>query len=352
MNQRIDKICYSIISGSVIIDNQWEYKCPNYKDRNYYYNLVEQLEKEATEFGFFDDYDYEEFLNTHQLWAKEDEDRLKKLATDIDEIKYQMFQNFAFKPETVKRLKIALEETKQWKDQLLRRKNKFLHVSAKGFAFFEANKWLNCSGLHKNGVKVFSNYKKYLKTPYISLAQLIEKLIDYQPNEHDIRLIAKTDPWRSIWNSRKANTDIFGRNAIDLTDEQKALLVWTSIYDNAYESTERPSDDIIADDDVFDGYLIHQRKEFDETMKNKKIENGVSSNKKINDSQYIFSIAKSQEEIDRIKSLNTEQASIIKKERSDQLSKDKEVAVHNLHDVRKDIKKQLEEQNVKNFRKE
>ena len=78
---------------------------------------------------------------------------------------------------------------------------------------------------------------------------------DNNISESIIRELARTDPWRLYWIvSKGTGTPLFPHSCIEITDDQYHLLFWTKIYDFAYESSNRPSDDIIKDDEKFDSW--------------------------------------------------------------------------------------------------
>ena len=85
--------------------------------------------------------------------------------------------------------------------------------------------------------------------------------------ESEIRELARSEPWKSIWSSSKNEGVLFGKRAIELSEEQKHLIMWSTMYDSIGESPDSPSDKIIADDDMLDGWLILQRREREHNKK-------------------------------------------------------------------------------------
>jgi hypothetical protein len=71
--------------------------------------------------------------------------------------------------------------------------------------------------------------------------------------------VARTDPWRGVWAARRAEAGVFGKPACDLTDEQRSVVGWSLLYDGARECPDCPPDDVLTDDDAFDGWLIKRR---------------------------------------------------------------------------------------------
>ena len=72
------------------------------------------------------------------------------------------------------------------------------------------------------------------------------------------------------------------------------------MYDNAYESMESPSDEVVADDDMFDGWMIFQRRQREKDKKQQEVGKMSGSNH----GGEVFVVAESAEDVERIQSLN------------------------------------------------
>ncbi|NCA30865.1 MAG: hypothetical protein EBS93_09130, partial [Chitinophagia bacterium] len=98
------------------------------------------------------------------------------------------------------------------------------------------------------------------------------------------------------------------------TDEQKTLVVLTKMYDSAYQHPECPPDSVIEDDDMFDGWMIVQKRE-NEKIKNKNRTEKMLEGKNLNKAGEVFIMANSQEEANNIYDLNESASRHIIKER-------------------------------------
>ena len=79
--------------------------------------------------------------------------------------------------------------------------------------------------------------------------------------EATIRSAARAPIWRIRWSASKKNGGVktlFGREMYDITIDQFRLVYWSQVYDSAYESLEPPTDDVVADDKLFDAWLEEQ----------------------------------------------------------------------------------------------
>ena len=151
------------------------------------------------------------------------------------------------------------------------------------------------------------------------------------------RHIARSDLWRNYWSANKDY--IFGKPTIDWTDEQKTLVVITKMYDNAYEHTECPSDAIIENDDMFDGWMILLRRENEKERSKRRTEKKFGD--KLNKAGEIFLTANSKEEAQDIYGLNNDTSRNIIKERERTINKsEKPIKDSDLPDVQRGLQMQ------------
>lgn len=97
-------------------------------------------------------------------------------------------------------------------------------------------------------------------------------------DESTIRSAARSPVWRIKWSGAKKNGGVktlFGRDMYDLTLDQFRLVYWSQIYDSAFDSMEPPSDEVVADDKLFDAWLDEQ------SEKRKQSKNKASLDKKL-----------------------------------------------------------------------
>jgi len=269
-----------------------------------------------------------EMLIENSLWSPVEEKMTKQIGKDIEDFKIQLYKAlFDFKAQvSIRRL---LDYAKDKQVDLHRKKHVYDHTSCQGVASYARSCWIieNCTTDEKNKPYNFSGY---------SISQVLG---DYQSSmleEHEVRELARSDPWRSIWSSSKKEGTLFGKNGISLTDEQKHLIMWSSMYDNIAESPEAPQDDVLEDDDMLDGWLLMQRREREKSRDEKSVESVL--NEKISGADEVFITARSQEDMDRINELNDERAALIKAQRMHQIqTTEGGVAHQDLEDVKQDI---------------
>lgn len=76
----------------------------------------------------------------------------------------------------------------------------------------------------------------------------------------ELREIARHPEWRLVWTLNRENlASLLGRPVGDFNMNQKLLIYWSRVYDIGFEDpTNRPSDDIINDDDKYDEWLANR----------------------------------------------------------------------------------------------
>lgn len=110
--------------------------------------------------------------------------------------------------------------------------------------------------------KSFFHTKRHF-TPFVNfLAQVV--FSEGMLTATQVRLVARSGEWRILWTCGRENlVSLFNRPVSDLNVNQRSLVYWSKIYDIGYESTDRPSQDVIDDDDRYDDWLENHLKDQD-----------------------------------------------------------------------------------------
>lgn len=74
----------------------------------------------------------------------------------------------------------------------------------------------------------------------------------------NMRELARSQQWRVYWEIAKHTNDLFDGPITLWSTNQRDLAHWSTIYDSVYNAFERPSKDIIIDDDLLDSWFIRQ----------------------------------------------------------------------------------------------
>ena len=156
----------------------------------------------------------------------------------------------------------------------------------------------------------------------------------------EFKLLARSSLWRGYWNAGKNN--IFEKPISLLTDEQKALLNISRMYDNIYEHPECPDDKVIEDDDMLDGWMIFQKKKRE---KDKKQEQFFGANNKMKNASEIFMMAKGRQEAEEILDLNSDENKALIKNKMNYINQKGYVEEKDLPDVQVALKQQINDLN-------
>lgn len=133
------------------------------------------------------------------------------------------------------------------------------------------------------------------------LEHINTELHKLSPTVRDIRALARGEPWRSHWAARKAS----GVRWRTLNQEQVSLILYSKMYDNVYEHLETPSERVINDDDMLDGWMLINREKQERERLTAELE---AKNPKLKNATEVFLPAKNQEQIDSINSMNSDVA--------------------------------------------
>lgn len=150
--------------------------------------------------------------------------------------------------------------------------------------------------------------------------KIVYKMYQDHIGQDQIRFISRNNPWANMWIGLKNNGVIF-KNGVSLTVEQQGLLMWTRIYDSLLECSEPPEKRVIDDDDMFDGWMASREDKKEEKEQHSEV----------------FCVAESQEDIDRINSMNSPGAKMVKNQRLNYVHSYGEVKEAELPDVSQNL---------------
>lgn len=286
----------------------------NYKGTGIYINtptlMVEHdaaalyLEKyiEAQEANMYTDDDVYDLLVRRGEWSDQKQKEFDEiLPKHIEYWKIELY-NAYFKSDTQKTIRKHLAVAKKEYETLHNKRNMYHYATCAGFASHAKTQFLIAnSSFYKNGKPV--NWRS------VDIIQVLN-LYYYELLSYDrIRILARTNPWRDDWSALKKNGRIFESNKLSF--EQKALIIWSSVYDSIAESPECPSEDVLQDDDMLDGWLILQKRKHAGAKLADKL-NKIKGDE-------VFLIAETPEDVRKINDLNNPAAASLKKQRFSEL---------------------------------
>jgi hypothetical protein len=288
---------------------------------------INQIFQESYLQALEDDFMTEEqaldFMIDRGLWCEKDNEKIEGLKKDIERLKVEIYNarnNDRLKQEIRAYLRAG---EKQFRKQNEKKSMFFTNtcegiaILEKSFAFLKRCTFLN------NALFDFES---------VSIEDVVNTYYSMILTESTVRELARNEPWRSLWALNASNSFyLFANKNRELSPDQKSLLVWSKMYDNIQESLEAPSEDVINDDDMLDGWFIIQRKKREKQQAESELENTVK-NEKIKNSSEIFVMAGSKKDAQRINSMNDIGGKIVKQQRENLIKQKGDVTQNEFQD--------------------
>ena len=308
-NER-ESLVYRIVTGETqlsIGQNIYTIKATTAHLRFKAAELYKQTKKQNRFNPWLTDKDCIRLLIQNNLCSADIDNNLKIISKEIDNLKVRLFDTITNAVEH-KKIRERLKKVKVKQEEMVTTRHMYDHLTLAGFAEMVKRQFLIFSTTYCGSKKLWDNPKD---VDFIVLERLTSAVLQNTVGVDKLREIARTDPWRNYWNLQKDN--IFGHTSVvELTDEQKTLLLFSKMYDSAYENPDCPTDDIIGDDDLFDGWMISQRRQNEKGRKTKQINKKLG---KLRDSDEVFIVAKNADEVKAIHDMNDMEGQIIKAKR-------------------------------------
>jgi len=335
-------LLYRITSGKTIINyanEEYILMSPTmeikYKAALIYNNIINDEKYEE----WFREENAENLMIGLGIWNINTKNQLASFEKNLDNLKVELFNNFMI-PSKSKDIRKRIKTTKENIATIYSSKGHFISHTLEGYANSIKNEYIICNTLYKYGKLVFDNNDNKSYTLFNSLVSYIDKNMI---STEEFKELARSALWRGYWNAGKNN--IFDKAVTLLTDEQKALLNISRMYDNIYEHPDCPDDKIIDDDDALDGWMILQKRKHEQDKKKNQFD---AANPTLKDSGEVFVMASSKEDTESILDMNTAESKAAMKEKFDYIQTKETVQDGELPDVRRDVKAtifQLKQQN-------
>lgn len=260
-------------------------RAPSLQDRQLISFIYDEALRKARADGVFTFAELAVIYRGKHLWTEQDDARIETLRTQLKEHEGSQSRIAAFIISTIEKEL----------DALLRRKYDLFQASAEKHA--EAARSaavVYASTYREDGTKwwpTWAVFETEIDNDFIAnIAAALHNVVNVSTKE--LRLIARSPHWRFQWNAAKNIGELFGRPIVELSPEQQALLYWSQVYDNVYESMERPDDSIINDDARLDEWFENQdRKRKVEQVAQGKKHNPLSVSPKVGRHGEIFIVA-------------------------------------------------------------
>ena len=214
------------------------------------------------------------------LWNDEDQESMDGLEKDIEQLKIEIYEAF-FNEFTRDAARDLLKKASKKLSELHERRHFYDFVNCQGVATYARFYW------------IIENTTKHADGSECNWEEISSQdiLMHYQASiisESQYRELARTEPWRTIWSTGKANGRLFDKSGIELTLEQRTLMAWSGLYDSVGESHESPPDKVIEDDDALDGWLLVQKRDRERDKAKSQAESKMSEKTMNADEVYLF----------------------------------------------------------------
>lgn len=339
-----DSLVYSVISGEFCVEcggSTYVFRQPGIITSSRIFNSNNSTEEKLKKDGFLTKEEEKELLYKHGLWSDELEKEFEDTKTIVREIT-KALPSYEFKAIEknlmLSRRKMAEARIKELLDL---RMSFFTQTVDYQLKKNQASSLLPHS-IYKDGHLLWKDQRSFDEEPNMELINCLtgETLQEFY-SEKQIRKIARSEPWRSIWKTyRGGGGDLFGRPLADMAKSQRDLTYWSSIYDNVFESHERPDWSVIDDDEALDKWFEDQ---YNKTSK--KLTN-FTTNPKIAGAKEVFIVAQTPQDAQKVYStMNSPLGLASIQSRNKALETRGEAKEHELPDVRADI--QIQQNNLR-----
>ena len=198
------------------------------------------------------------------IWSKDKDEQIKQYKEEIKNIGKEL-PRYEFQSNTKATLLSKLDILKKEIDKLNSVRNNLLTKSAEYLANLERyRRFLFFLTYDKHTKRVWQNWDSFNKADDSLLNKLMMRsFFDPHITEKNLRDLARNDPWRPLWLVASKTGNLFPYPITQCTEYQRALLSWSLIYDNVYESMECPTTEIINNDALLDEWLEQQSEKRD-----------------------------------------------------------------------------------------
>lgn len=262
------------------------------------------------------------------LWSWNQQKDMDNIKLFIEDTKLLAYENRLDRSK-LRQIKNSIFLANEKYEDYHAKKNLYFHKTCEGMASKEKLLYIisKCT---------YTKNKKRFLFKTISPGHLMYDYNNFHSLEESIiRDIARSEPWRLSWSIREnSRKPLIFYPELELTNNQKSLIAWSQTYDNVYESIEAPSEDVIEDDILLDGWFIKQSRSRKQNSGIKDLDNSIVSSK-IRNSQEIYKVVGNDKEAaERVERLNNPYAAMIKKQRESLINSRGSVEQQDLLDER------------------
>jgi hypothetical protein len=333
----LELLLYRVLSGKILFtykNEQYELKNSSVDIKYEAQILYDSIINDEKYNDWIRAEDLDDMLISLGLWSKDTNKIIKDIEKKIERSKVDMFLSAALS-DKVRKIKKLLSEYRNQLNKIMDYKNDLFSHTLEGYASSIKNEYILCNTVFKNNMRVFPKQVSSDQASYVYFNDLVTEVNKQNIGIDSYKELARSSMWRSYWNCNKEK--VFNKAVCDWTDDQRTTVSVTRMYDNIYDHPDCPSDNVIEDDDMLDGWMIHQREKNQKAKKQAQID---EMNPKLKNAQEVFLIPQSKEEIEDIIGLNSPDSLRRMKEKMNYVQQVGSVDDGNLPDVRMDLMSQ------------
>ena len=229
-----------------------------------------------------------QILNFYKIWVPEDEEELKKIDKDQEQLKVALYLGYKHSGNRKMFQKKIADNNKQI-NELLFKKDTYKEYTKEYFV----NKMKNIFLLRNTvyiGNKLY--FKKYRLNNFIVEHYLNQYISERIYNE--IPKLIRSDIWSNHWSA--SNGRIIRTPIKDWNDEQLMAINSSRGLFNIYKHPEAPDADIMSDPVATEGWIIYQNKKAEKEKKIKQVEDSIEGKGKDAGEIYVMSNSKAEEQ--------------------------------------------------------
>lgn len=245
----------------------------------------------------------------NEEWSEYQEKQLSDiLPKHVGEFQRQIYNNFSNK-KLVNQIYLYLNKARQEINNLFNIKVQYNYMTAEGTAIFAKLQYIIKHSTFENN--------KLCDWQHYDIRDVIQYSNENYIDDNTLRYLARQTPWSEIWSSSKKTGQLFQLSAVELSDEQRRLISWSTMYDNIRDMPDCPSEEIINCDDALDGWLLIKQDERNKERNLNTAEDALGINK---NAPEVF-VVTPKEEVQKVYDLNSPMSRAVVQSRLDTINK-------------------------------
>lgn len=227
------------------------------------------------------------------------ENDIKRSEDRLEQAKIDLYKNFFTKSKN--RHKNTILSLNKVLNEAYVKKHSLDFLTLEHYCENLKNEYIISKTLYDdNDELVFKDYPDIDYTLFNSITSAIAFNIISVP---DFKKLARSDKWRKIYSN---NQKVFPGAASEYTEEQKAILSVSKMYEKIYEHPDCPDEAIFEDDDALDGWMLEKQRENQRQKQQKGVDKSLG--KAAGAGEVFVMTGNKKENIENITRMNTGEA--------------------------------------------